>query len=54
MTPWTHAIMSSLPEEKAGVGSAMNDVTRVFGTAVGIALFGSIVAGTYSRVIRDV
>jgi MFS family permease len=54
MTPSTNAIMSSLPEEKAGVGSAMNDVTRDFGTAVGIALFGSIVAVTYSKFIHDV
>jgi MFS transporter, DHA2 family, multidrug resistance protein len=46
--------MSSHPEEKAGVGSAMNDVTRDFGTAMGIALFGSIVAVTYSKVIQDV
>jgi hypothetical protein len=54
MTPSTNATISSLPEEKAGVGSAVNDVTRDFGTAVGIAVFGSVVSLTYSRIIQDV
>ncbi len=48
MTPTTNAIMGSLPPEKAGVGSAMNDVTRDFGSALGIAINGSIAALTYS------
>jgi EmrB/QacA subfamily drug resistance transporter len=53
-TPSTNAIMSTLPEEKAGVGSAMNDVTRDFGTAFGIAVNGSLAAITYSTLFERV
>ena len=41
MTPATNAIVSSLPIEKQGIGSAINDVTRELGAAFGIALIGS-------------
>lgn len=47
MPPATMAIMSALPPERAGVGSAMNDTTRQTGGALGVALIGSIVAGAY-------
>jgi EmrB/QacA subfamily drug resistance transporter len=40
-------IVGSLPLSKAGVGSAMNDVTREVGGAIGIAVAGSIVATIY-------
>lgn len=40
-------IVLSLPMDKAGVGSAVNDTTREVGGAVGIALLGSIVNATY-------
>jgi EmrB/QacA subfamily drug resistance transporter len=40
--PATGAIVSSLPMEKAGVGSAVNDTTRELGGAIGIALLGSL------------
>ncbi len=36
--------MGSLPRAKAGVGSAVNDTTRQMGGAVGVAVFGSILA----------
>ena len=39
--------MSSVPLNKAGVGSAVNDTTRELGGALGIAILGSIVASTY-------
>ncbi len=45
--PATGAIMSSVPMNKAGVGSAVNDTTRELGGALGIAILGSIVAGSY-------
>ena len=41
MTPATNAIVSSLPDEKQGVASAVNDTTREIGTALGIAIMGS-------------
>jgi EmrB/QacA subfamily drug resistance transporter len=42
MTPATNAIVSSLPLEKQGVASAVNDTTREIGTALGIAIMGSM------------
>ena len=42
MAPATDSIMGSLPPEKAGVGSAMNDTTREIGGALGVAIMGSI------------
>ncbi|MCU1346180.1 MAG: qacA 3 [Acidimicrobiia bacterium] len=41
MTPATNAIVSSLPIEKQGVASAINDVTRELGAAFGVAIIGS-------------
>ena len=46
-TPSTEAITSSLPRERQGVASALNDVTREFGTALGVALLGAILAAGY-------
>jgi hypothetical protein len=43
----TSSIMTSLPMNKAGVGSAVNDTTREVGGAIGIAAIGSIVASVY-------
>lgn len=53
MTPSTEAITSSLPREKQGVASALNDVTREFGTALGVALLGALVATGYRNAIDD-
>jgi EmrB/QacA subfamily drug resistance transporter len=47
MSPATESIMGSLPREKAGVGSAVNDTTREVGGALGVAILGSILAGSY-------
>ena len=47
MAPATESIMGSLPREKAGVGSAMNDTTRQIGGALGVAVIGSILAAIY-------
>ncbi len=46
-------IVASLPLAKAGVGSAVNDVTREVGGALGIALGGSIVATVYRSRMTD-
>ncbi|MBN4064829.1 MFS transporter, partial [Dehalococcoides mccartyi] len=42
MTPATSAVMGAVPGGHTGVGSAMNDATREIGTALGIAVMGSI------------
>jgi EmrB/QacA subfamily drug resistance transporter len=47
--PTTSAIMSAAPDEKQGVASAVNDATREVGGALGVALAGSILAGSYSH-----
>jgi hypothetical protein len=46
-TPATTAITASLPQAKQGVASAVNDVSREFGSAVGIAVLGSLLASGY-------
>jgi EmrB/QacA subfamily drug resistance transporter len=51
MTPSTEAITSSLPRAKQGVASALNDVTREFGTALGVAMLGALLAGGYRSAI---
>ena len=51
MSPATESIMGSLPREKAGVGSAMNDTTRQVGGAVGVAVLGSLLASHYTPTI---
>jgi len=47
MTPATDSIMGSVPREKAGVGSAVNDTTREVGGALGVAVLGSLLAASY-------
>jgi EmrB/QacA subfamily drug resistance transporter len=51
MTPSTEAITSALPRERQGVASALNDITREFGTALGIALLGAVLTAGYRGAI---
>ena len=53
MTPSTEAITSSLPRERQGVASALNDVAREFGTALGVALLGAVLTAGYSSAINS-
>jgi EmrB/QacA subfamily drug resistance transporter len=48
IAPATESIMGSLPREKAGIGSAMNDVVREVGGTLGIAVLGSALASAYA------
>src|SRR5262245_37914682 len=48
MAPATVAVMSAVPEAKAGVGSAMNDVNRQVAGALGVAVIGSVSRSLYS------
>jgi MFS family permease len=45
--PATTAIVASLPREKQGVASAINDVSRELGGAFGIAVLGSVLNTAY-------
>jgi hypothetical protein len=47
MTPATSAVTDALPADKQGVGSAMNDLSRELGGALGIAVLGSILQSVY-------
>ena len=46
--PATEAIMGVVPKAKAGVGSAVNDATRLLGGTLGIAVIGSVYASLYA------
>jgi EmrB/QacA subfamily drug resistance transporter len=52
-TPATESILGSLPKEKAGVGSAVNDTTREIGGTLGVAVLGSLMASLYGSRIVD-
>jgi len=47
MTPATAAITEGLPAAQQGVGSALNDLSREVGGALGIAVIGSVVTAVY-------
>jgi EmrB/QacA subfamily drug resistance transporter len=47
--PATEAIMGVVPIDKAGVGSAVNDATRLLGGTLGVAVMGSIYASLYGQ-----
>lgn len=51
--PATESIMGSLPAEKAGVGSAVNDTTRELGGTLGVAVVGSVFASFYGAALVD-
>ncbi|MEI6450204.1 MAG: MFS transporter, partial [Actinomycetes bacterium] len=53
MAPATDAVMGSVPPAKAGVASAMNDVTRQVGGALGVAVIGSLIDTVYTSRIGD-
>jgi EmrB/QacA subfamily drug resistance transporter len=46
--PASDAVMGALPEARAGVGSAMNTVSRMFSGSLGVAVLGSILSSIYS------
>ena len=47
MAPATDAVMAALPEEQAGIGSALNDTARQIGGALGVGIFGSVLNSVY-------
>src|SRR5678816_1200606 len=46
--PATDSVMGAVPEEKSGVASAMNDVTRQVAGALGTAVIGSLITSFYT------
>jgi EmrB/QacA subfamily drug resistance transporter len=45
--PATESIMGAISRAKAGVGSAINDATRLIGGTLGVAVIGSVYASVY-------
>jgi EmrB/QacA subfamily drug resistance transporter len=54
MAPSTGLVMEAVPEAKAGVGSAMNDLLRQLGGALGIAVIGSVMNTVYRDRMAEV
>jgi EmrB/QacA subfamily drug resistance transporter len=53
MGPATESVMNAVPEERAGVGSAMNDVNRMVAGALGVAVMGSVISTIYGNRMED-
>jgi Na+/melibiose symporter-like transporter len=51
--PATTAIVASLPREKQAVASAINEVSRELGGALGIAILGSVLNSAYRSSVAD-
>lgn len=53
LSPCTDAIMGAFPESELGVGGAVNDTSLELGGSLGIAVLGSVLAGSYSSHLAD-
>jgi predicted MFS family arabinose efflux permease len=53
MAPGTQVVMSAVPDAKAGVGSAMNDLNRQVAGALGVAVIGSVSSSVYSSKVES-
>ena len=53
MGPATDSVMGAVSDDKAGIASAMNDVTRQVAGALGVAVVGSLVTSLYSSRVDD-
>jgi EmrB/QacA subfamily drug resistance transporter len=53
MPAMTDTVMAAVPERDAGVGSALNDVSRQLGGALGVAVIGSVVNDAYRSGLAD-
>jgi predicted MFS family arabinose efflux permease len=51
--PATAVIMNDLGDEKAGDGGAVNQLARQAGGALGVALIGTVFAGSYTNQINE-
>ena len=48
LAPLTDTVMAAVPVDDAGIGSAVNDVSRELGATLGIAITGSVVSSLYT------
>ncbi len=52
-SPATESVMGSLPREKAGVGSAVNDISREVGGTLGVAVVGSVFVSLFGPTLSE-
>lgn len=52
IAPCTEAVMGSVPKERAGVGSATNSTSLQIGSALGVAVLGSLLSTRYHADMR--
>ena len=52
LAPLTDTVMAAVPVNMAGTGSATNDVSRELGSALGIAVLGSVVNALYRSDVK--
>ena len=53
MPALTDTVMAAVPVDDAGIGSAVNDVSRELGGALGIAITGAFVNRAYAQNVED-
>jgi MFS transporter, DHA2 family, multidrug resistance protein len=53
MPSLTDMVMASVPVEDAGVGSAVNDVARELGSALGVAIVGTFISSIYRSNVQE-
>ena len=53
LAPLTDTVMAAVPVDDAGIGSAVNDVSRELGATLGIAITGSVVSSLYASSVED-
>lgn len=46
-------VIAALPPERAGLGSGLNGAAREFGSALGVAVFGSVLAARFAAELPD-
>ncbi|MFG1857128.1 MFS transporter [Actinomadura geliboluensis] len=51
--PAYSTLMAAVPPEEAGVGSAVNDAGQELGSALGVAVLGSVVSAAYAAALPD-
>ena len=49
----TNGVLASVPRERAGVGSAVNDAMGELGGSLGVAILGAVMSVTYRGAIAD-
>jgi MFS family permease len=51
VAPASESLMTILPQEQTGVGSAVNDTVQELGGSLGVAVIGSLVSALYAHTV---